>query len=433
VRVAFATLGCRLNQFETDALVRAAAEDGHEVVEFADAADLYVVNSCTITHDADADTRQLVRRAARQTPGARIVVTGCMANSDPDALAAMPEVSRVLGNREKERFFDLALGSGEERVHVAATDLTRRLRITRLRPAADPRRSRAYLKIQDGCDYRCSFCIVPQVRGRSSSLPHADACAQLQELVAAGVPEVVLTGVHLGTYGRDLQPRIDLVALLEDLLTHLGPAHLRLGSVDPHEVGPALIDLLARDRRLCRHLHLPVQSGDDTVLRAMRRAHTSADLRDLVPRLVAAVPGIHIGTDVIAGFPGERASQFEATLELLRELPLASLHVFSYSEREGTAAIDLPDPVPPAERFARTRILRDLSTARNLEFRRDQLGTRCPAVVYRARERRGGRLVALTDNYIKVELDGPDALLGRAIQVELDAVDGPRTRARLRE
>ena len=433
MRVGFATLGCRLNQFETDALVRAAQEAGHEVVDFAAEADLYVVNSCTITHDADADTRQLVRRAARQAPGARVVVTGCMANADPDALAAMPEVTRVLGNREKERFFDLALGAGEDRVHVAATDLARRLRITRLRPAADPRRSRAYLKIQDGCDYRCSFCIVPQVRGRSSSLPLADAVAQLQELVAAGVPEVVLTGVHLGTYGRDLQPRGDLVALLTGLLGQLGPARLRLGSVDPHEVAPALIDLLASDRRLCRHLHLPVQSGDDQVLRAMRRAHTSADLRALVPRLIAAVPGIHLGTDVIAGFPGETPARFEATRALLGDLPLASLHVFSYSEREGTAAVDLPDPVPPAERLARTRALRALSARKSLEFRGGQLGARCPAVVYRARERRGGRLVALTDNYIKVELDGPDALLGRAIQLQLDELDGPRTLGRLLE
>ena len=165
----------------------------------------------------------------------------------------------------------------------------------------------------------------------------------------------------------------------------------------------------------------------------MRRAHTSADLRALVPRLIAAVPGIHLGTDVIAGFPGETAARFEATLALLGDLPLASLHVFSYSEREGTAAVDLPDPVPPAERLARTRALRALSARKSLEFRGGQLGARCPAVVYRARERRGGRLVALTDNYIKVELDGPDALLGRAIQLQLDELDGPRTLGRLLE
>jgi len=433
VRVAFATLGCRLNQFETDALERSAREAGHEVVDFAGAADVYVVNSCTITHDADADTRQLARRAARRSPGARVIVTGCMATADPDSLAAMPEVTRVIGNREKERFLDLALGTGDDRVHVAAVDLTRRLRITRLRPAADPRRSRAYLKIQDGCDYRCSFCIVPQVRGRSSSLAPADAQQQLRELVAAGVPEVVLTGVHLGTYGRDLQPRSDLVALLEGLLPALGPARLRLGSVDPHEVDARLIALLAGDRRLCRHLHLPVQSGDDGVLRAMRRAHTSADLRALVPALAAAVPGIHLGTDVIAGFPGETPAAFDATVALLESLPLASLHVFSYSERAGTVAATLPGSVRPAERLRRTRVLRALSQRMDLSFRAAQVGTDAPAVVYRARDRRSGRLVALTDNYVKVQLDGPDALLGRGVHVHIVDVDAIATRARLRE
>ena len=427
MRVAFATLGCRLNQFETDALERAAREAGHEVVDFSDrAADLYVVNSCTITHDADADTRQLIRRAARQRPGARVVVTGCMATADPDALAAMPEVSRVLGNREKQRFFDLALGTGDDRVHVAAVDLARRHRIVHLRPAADPRRSRAYLKIQDGCDYRCSFCIVPQVRGRSSSLPLADAVAQLRELVAAGVPEVVLTGVHLGTYGRDLSPRADLHALLTALLPELGPARLRLGSVDPHEVDARLVALLARERRLARHLHLPVQSGDDGVLRAMRRGHSVADLRELLPTLAAAVPGIHLGTDVIAGFPGESLAAFDRTVDLLAASPLASLHVFTYSERRGTAAIDLPDPVPPRERLRRTRVLRALSQALERRFRESQLGASAPAVVYRARAR-DGRLVALTDNYLKVTFEGPDALLGRAIDLRVTALADDRT------
>ncbi len=421
MRVAFATLGCRLNQFETDALERGVREAGHEVVEFAGPADLYVVNSCTITHDADADTRQLVRRAARQ--GGRVVVTGCMASADPDALAAMPEVSRVIGNREKERFMDLAFGTGDDRVHVAAVDLARRQRISRLRPAADPRRSRAYLKIQDGCDYRCSFCIVPAVRGRSSSLAPAEVREQLRELVAAGVPEVVLTGVHLGTYGRDLRPRLGLCDLLESLLPELGPARLRLGSVDPHEVDDRFVALLARDRRLCRHLHLPVQSGDDGVLRAMRRGHSVADLRALVPALVDAVPGIYLGTDVIAGFPGETLAAFDATVELLAELPLAGLHVFTYSERRGTAAASMPGPVAPDERLRRTRVLRELSRRKDLEFRRGQVGREAPAVVYRARDRRSGRLVALTDHYVKVRLDGPDALLGRGVQVRIVAAD----------
>lgn len=421
MRVAFATLGCRLNQFETDALEQVTRDAGHAVVPFGADAELVVVNSCTITHDADADTRQLVRRAARG--GARVVVTGCMASGDPEALAAMPEVALVLGNREKERFAELALGTGEHgRVHVAAVDLGRRVRMTWLRPASDARRSRAYLKIQDGCDYRCSFCIVPQVRGRSASLAVPEAVAQLRELALAGVPEVVLTGVHLGTYGRDLSPRTNLVGLLRALLPELGATRLRLGSVDPHEVDDELIALMASDRRVCRHLHLPVQSGDDGVLRAMRRGHRAYDLRRLVPRLVAAVPGVFVGTDVIAGFPGESAAAFASTRALLGELPLAGMHVFTYSERVGTAAAGMPDQVDPGERAARTRTLRALADAQARVFRAGQVGEVVTAVVHRARNRRG-ELVALTDNFIKVALVGPDALLGRSVRVRLRAED----------
>lgn len=422
MRVAFTTLGCRLNQFETDALEQATRAAGHTIVDADEPADIVVINSCTITHDADADTRQVVRRAARG--GARVVVTGCMANSDPAGLAALPGVALVLGNREKERFAELALGTGEGGVHVAAVDLGRRVRMTRLQPSLDPRRSRAYLKIQDGCDYRCSFCIVPQVRGRSASLPVAAARAQLADLVAAGAPEVVLTGVHLGTYGRDLEPRTDLAGLVRALLPGLGEAMLRLGSVDPHEVDDGLIALLAGDRRLCRHLHLPVQSGDDGVLRAMRRGHRADDLRRLVPRLIAAVPGIAVATDVIAGFPSETPAAFDATVALLSELPLAGMHVFTYSERQGTAAASMRPQVDPGERLARTRVLRDLAARKAHAFRAGQLGSVAPAVVHRARNRRG-ELVALTDNFIKATLQGPDSLLGRAVRVRLRSADEP--------
>ncbi len=432
MRVAFTTLGCRLNQAETDALEHAAAVAGHEVVDFEAAADLYVINSCTITHQADADTRQLIRRAARHRPeGAKIVVTGCMANAEPAALAAMPEVSHVLGNREKDRL--LALVDQPDRIHVAVADLTRRLRLTNLRPAIDPRRSRAYLKVQDGCDHRCSFCIVPQVRGRSSSLAPELAAAQLREIVAAGFPEVTLTGIHLGGYGRDLQPRLRLSDLVARLLPELGTTRLRLGSVDPHEVDTDLIDLFARERRLCRHLHLPVQSGDDGVLRAMRRGHRVADLQTLVPTLVAAVPGIHLGTDVIAGFPGETPEAFAATVELLANLPLASLHVFTYSERRGTTAATMPDQVDPGERVARTRVLRRVSARLARAFHTAQLGTVAPAVVHRSRNRRSGRLIALTDNYLRVELDGPDELLGRGIHVRIDGLVGNHCHGRLHD
>lgn len=425
MRVAFATLGCRLNQFESDALERMAQEAGHEVVDAAAAPEVVVVNTCTITHEADADARQLVRRAARS--GARVVVTGCWATAAPDEAAALPGVALVVGNREKERLFALLGEPAAERVHVAPVDLLRRVRVARLRPAPDPQRSRAYLKIQDGCDYRCSFCIVPRVRGRSSSVPVEEVRRQLGELVAAGVPEVVLTGVHLGIYGRDLRPRATLAGLIAELLPRLGDARLRLGSVDPHEVDDALIGLLAGDRRLCRYLHLPVQSGDDEVLRRMRRGHTAADLRELVPRLAREVPGIGLGTDVIVGFPGESDEAFAATHALLAALPLASLHVFSYSPRAGTDAAGLSGQVPAETRQRRCAALRALSAAKSRAFAAGQVGQTLPAVVHRVRHRRTGRLVARADNGLTVLAEGPDARLGRSVRVEVVDAEGRDT------
>ncbi|MCA9716112.1 MAG: MiaB/RimO family radical SAM methylthiotransferase, partial [Myxococcales bacterium] len=339
MRIAFTTLGCRLNQFESDALGRMARESGHEVVA-PEQADVVVVNTCAITHEADADSRQRVRQVTRRRPGARVVVTGCYASASPEEVAALPGVALVVGNHEKESLIErlarLAPDAPRDAapvVHVRPADLARRRRVAALRPELAPERSRAYLKIQDGCDYRCSFCIVPSVRGRSASVPAARVAAQLDELVAAGVPEVVLTGVHLGTYGRDLEPRARLDALLtEELIPRLGASRLRLGSLDPHEVSGALIDALERHggARLCRHLHLPTQSGDDGVLRRMRRAHTSGDLKELTGALARRVPGVALGTDVIVGFPGETDAEFERTRALLESLPLAYLHVFPF-------------------------------------------------------------------------------------------------------
>lgn len=426
MRVAFVTQGCRLNQFESDALARQAREAGHAVVEEHEGPELVVINTCTITREADADARQQVRRAARA--GARVVVTGCYATAAPGELAALG-VERVIGNREKERLFELVEAPEAAQIHVAPVDLTRRVRVSRLRPELEPRRSRAYLKIQDGCDYRCSFCVVPQVRGRSASVPAEEVAQQLAALVAAGAPEVVLTGVHLGIYGRDLQPRETLASLVAALLTRVGAARLRLGSVDPHEVSDALVGLLARDPGLCRFLHLPVQSGSDAVLRRMRRAHRAADLQRLVPRLVREVPGIGIGTDVIVGFPQESEDEFAATLALLAGLPLAWLHVFTYSPRAGTAAAELAGQVPPEVKRRRRAALGALAAEKERAFAASQVGGRLRAVVHR--ERRRGELVARADNGLTILLRGPDELFGRAVEVAVEAADEGVARGRV--
>lgn len=425
MRVAFSTLGCRLNQFETDALERMLQEAGYRVVGFSEEADLYIINTCTITHEADADSRQTVRRAVRQNPKALVVVTGCYANVAPQVVASIPGVDLVLGNAEKARFLDYLQSLTKGAPQVAVGEFPKRPPFVPLKPSTDPRRSRAYLKIQDGCNYRCAFCIVPQVRGRSRSLPVEAVLGQLDELVQAGLPEIVLTGIHLGTYGWDLSPPTSLAKLVEAMIPHLGQARLRLSSLDPHEVHDDLIALMkAHQDRICRHLHLPVQSGDPKILRLMRRAHTAEDFRHLVLRLVEEIPGIALGSDVIVGFPQEGEGEFENTYRLLDSLPITYLHVFSYSRRAGTEAWGMPGQVPEPVKVKRSKALRALSARKAMAFRKSFVGQALPVVVLSERDKQTGNLVGLSDNYIKVHVEGPDALRNRWAVVLVEEATG---------
>lgn len=453
MRVAVDTHGCRLNQAESDAIAEQLRAAGHELVPRAELADLYLLNSCAITHEADADARAAVRRARRHNPAVEVIVTGCHANAEPEALAAMPEVTAVLGNLEKgraelPRLIAQALDSaraerGDGGAFVSVSRLSRSVRRERpdawsLPPATSVPRTRPLLKVQDGCDYQCSFCIVPSVRGRSRSLDVETLATQLRGLVDAGHPEVVLTGAHLGLWGRDLgQGERGLAALVAGLRAAVPEARLRLGSVDPHEVDDALVGWVARgvDGRgagLVPHLHLPIQHGDDGVLRAMRRAHRVADLEQLVPKLRAADPHMAIGTDVIVGFPGEDDGAFERTHALFEALAIPFAHVFSWSPRSGTPAVDLPDRVPAPIAAARSKALRERVAVNWAGFVDGQLGTLRSAVVLRRRNRQG-QLVALTDNYLRVVLDGPDSALGRRAWIELRGREDKLVRAALRD
>jgi threonylcarbamoyladenosine tRNA methylthiotransferase MtaB len=413
VRVAVVTHGCRLNRADTDAMAGKLRAEGHEIVRGFEGAEAIVVNTCTITHDADADARQLLRKLQREHPAARVVATGCWATAQP-ALARELGASAVLGNADKSRIAE-AVGAHD---FVAVSSL-RRPRSSELVAAAPEFRSRALLKVQDGCNYRCAFCIVPSVRGPSRSSTVAEVIAQLHHLVAGGAPEVVMTGVHLGTWGRDLRPRIRLVDLVEGLLPHLGAARLRLSSLDPHEVDDDLLDLFAaHPGQLCRHLHLPVQSVDDGVLRQMRRGHTAAAFADVVRRAVARVPAMAIGTDVIAGFPTEDADAAARTHDRLAALPLSYLHVFPYSRRESTPAAQLADAVGEPARRQRAARLRALSRQFAARFRQDQANTVVDVVTH-VRPDAAGHLVGVTDNYLRVSVREP-VPAGRRVRVRLD-------------
>ena len=434
VTVALATLGCRLNQVESQEIGALLEGRGFRVVEPGAPAQVYVINTCTVTGRADFSDRQLIRRIARENPEAYLVVTGCYAQTDPEAAAAIAGVDLVVGNQEKYRLAEL-LGSLTKRPRpaVAVADIAAAREVPIAPFARMAGRSRAFVKIQDGCQHRCAFCIVPAARGRSRSQEAKVVLDQVRALAAAGHLDVTLTGVDIGHYGRDLYPRTTLAALLRELAEVEGLRWLRLSSVLPSYFTPELVDAVTTLPVMAPHLHLPLQSGSDRVLRLMRRPYHTGMYRALVDRLAAAVPGLGLGADVIVGHPGETEEDFEATMRFVEALPFSSLHVFSYSDRKGTEAARRPGHVTGPAIRERSRRLRRLGAEKSLAFRRGLVGRRRDAVVLDARDRRTGLLAGLTDNYVEVLFDGPDTLGRRVVPLTITEARADRTHGRLEE
>jgi len=423
--VSFATLGCRLNQVDTQQIQAALEARGFRTVAFDEPADVVVVNTCTVTARAEFSDRQMIRRAARVSDGAKLVVTGCWAQTSPDDVAAMAEVDLVVGNGDKPRLPDLLDQVVGDRVHVTdiahapPPDATPIVRISG--------RSRAFLKVQDGCQHRCAFCIVPLARGASRSLDPKRVLDQAQRLVEAGHPELVLTGIDLGHYGADLLPRTSLAALLRRLAEIPGLRWIRLSSLLPAYFTPELVEVVTATPTIAPHFHIPLQSGSDRVLRRMRRPYDTRMYRTLVERLAAARPRLGLGADVIAGFPGETDPDFAETIALVRDLPFSYLHVFPYSARRGTEAARLGGQVDARLITRRSRALRELGRAKNAEFRRGLVGVVEDVLVLETRERGTGWLVGLTGNYVEVAFPGPAALVREIVRVHLTAAMSDRT------
>jgi threonylcarbamoyladenosine tRNA methylthiotransferase MtaB len=434
VTVALATLGCRLNQVESQEMGALLEGRGFRVVPAGSHAQVYVVNTCTVTGRADFSDRQAIRRITRDDPGAFLVVTGCYAQTDPEAVAALPGVDLVVGNQEKYRLPDL-LDSLVKRARAAvAVGDVREAREVPVAPLARiAGRSRAFVKVQDGCQHRCAFCIVPAARGGSRSQDPKVVLDQVRALAEAGYPDVTLTGVDIGHYGWDLYPRTSLAALVRSLAGVEGLRWLRLSSVLPSYFTADLVDAVTALPVVAPHLHLPLQSGSDRVLRLMRRPYHTGMYRDLVARLAGAIPGLGLGADVIVGHPGESDADFEATLALVAALPFSYLHVFAYSDRKGTEAARRPGHVPAAVIRERSQRLRRLGREKSHAFRRALIGTRREVLVLEARDHRTGQLSGLTSNYVEVLFPGPDTLGRRMTTVEIAEVRGDRTHGRLVE
>lgn len=434
VTVALSTLGCRLNQVESQEIGALLEGHGFRVVAAGEVAQVHVINTCTVTGRADFSDRQLVRRVAREQPGAFLVVTGCYAQTDPEAVAALPGVDLVVGNQEKYRLpelLDSLVKRARPTVRVGDIGAARAVPVAPFARVAG--RSRAFVKIQDGCQHRCAFCIVPAARGRSRSQEPKVVLDQVRALAAAGYLDITLTGVDIGHYGWDLYPRTTLAALLRTLAEVEGQRWLRLSSVLPSYFTPELVEAVTTLPVMAPHLHLPLQSGSDRVLRLMRRPYHTGMYRALVDRLAAAIPGLGLGADVIVGHPGEGPEDFEATLRLVEALPFSSLHVFAYSDRKGTEAARRPDHVPAVAIRERSRRLRQLGAEKSLAFRRGLVGGRREAVVLEARDRRTGLLAGLTDNYVEVLFEGPDTLGRRVVPLTITEARADRTHAELEE
>ena len=434
-RVAFYTLGCKVNQYETEALEALFKNRGYEIVDFTEEADVYVINTCTVTHLADRKSRQVIRRCLKTNPGAKIAVTGCYAQNAPEEAAGMPGVILVTGTVGRKNMVDwLEQYPGQDQEQNQEQDQERTKPLNRVAKVQTVsafeeietdrmiERSRPYLKVQEGCEQFCSYCTIPYVRGPLRSRPPDAALREAEKLVAAGFKEIVLTGIHLGAYGRDLGPGVTLEQLLRQLLELTEGVRWRLSSLEPVEVTPGILKLLKDYGNFCPHFHLPLQGGHDDILKAMNRPYTTARYRETADMIREVAPEVCLTTDIMVGFPGETEKHFAACLKFVEEMAFGGMHVFKYSPRKGTPAARLPGQVPPQVKEKRSRELIRL---------RDELAGRY-AARFLGRELDVLAEVQLQEgfweghsaNYLVVRFESHEVSRGQIIPVEVTATGG---------
>jgi threonylcarbamoyladenosine tRNA methylthiotransferase MtaB len=401
--ISIATLGCKVNQFESEALIDALEQRGCVLVPFGEGADITIINTCTVTHRADFQSRQMVRRAFRSNPNSLIIVTGCYTQVEPDTFLKMEGVRYLFGNREKNQIPDLLpfMQKGEY-PNAQVSDIQKEKIFSEISLSSFHRHTRAFLKIQDGCNARCSYCIVPFARGPSRSLQPERVFKNLKVLKEKGFKEVVLTGIHLGAYGLDLDPPFPLEMLVRRLEKEDSPDRIRLTSIEPRDFSPELISVLSQSRKVCPHLHIPIQSGDDEILKKMNRDYDRSFLSDLIQELHLRISNLSIGADVIVGFPGETEKKFRHTYGLVESLPFSYLHVFPFSRRKGTPAYQFPQGVDDKEIKKRAEIMRALGKQKRLVYYHQFLDQELRVLVEDRREKGTGRWKGLSRNYIPV-------------------------------
>ncbi|SUP41056.1 tRNA (N(6)-L-threonylcarbamoyladenosine(37)-C(2))-methylthiotransferase MtaB [Veillonella criceti] len=414
--VAFTTLGCRVNQYDTDAMRGLFIQKGYEPVDFDEKADIYVINTCSVTNMGERKSRQLIRKAKRTNEDAYIIVTGCYAQLAPDAIAAIEGVNLVIGTNNRHQVVELVeqLESTEKQISIVRNIMEQATFEEMPLYGNEIDKARAFMKIQEGCNNYCTFCIIPYTRGKLKSRRIEDIVKEAKRLVAHGYHEIVLTGIHLGNYGIELPEKPNLAQVVKALLEIPELQRIRLGSIESVEVSEELVELMAKEPRFCTHLHLPLQAGSDHILKLMNRHYTLQEFKDLVVRLRSRIPGLAITTDIIAGFPGETDEDFEETMKTVEEIGFTHIHAFPYSKREGTPAAVMEDQVPEAVKKTRVALLNNLGQKGLIKFAEAMIGKRAEILIEREED---GYYLGFTNEYIhgKIKKDESSHEVGTII------------------
>ncbi len=416
-RASFYTLGCRLNQAETALISNTFKEKGYQIAEFGEPTDVCVINTCTVTEQANAKCRQLVRQVLKRAPGTFVAVVGCYAQLGDDEIKDIDGVDLIVGTEEKMQVADYIDVPQKLPEPLIRRSRIRRTPFTLSSVGNYENATRANLKIQDGCDFMCSFCVIPFARGRARSRIFEDIKREAIQLVAREHKELVLSGVNLGTYEHEGKKLLDIIKMLESIE---GLQRIRISSIEPTTIAAELIAYMEDSDKLCSHLHIPLQSGDDSVLKGMRRIYTVSEYVDFLNEIISLIPDVCLGTDVLVGFPGENEAEFENTRQLLNDLPFAYFHVFNYSERQGTSAVKMDRKVDVHVRKERSQILRTLSNQKRKIFYEQQIGKQVQVLMEEKNE--SGLFQGFTDNYVKVATKTDLDLANQFVSVSIQEV-----------
>lgn len=424
--VAFHTLGCKVNHYETEGIWNMFKSEGYERVDFERMADVYIINTCTVTNTGDKKSRQIIRRAVRKNPEAIICVTGCYAQTSPGEVMEIPGVDVVVGTQNRKNMIALIEEHQKTRLPInSVSNIMQNRTFEEMDVPTFSDRTRASLKIQEGCNNFCTFCIIPWSRGLLRSRDPENVMEQAQKLVDAGYKEIVLTGIHTAGYGEDM-PDYNFAQLLRDLETKVdGLKRIRISSIEASQITDEVIDVLDQSTKIVRHLHIPLQSGSNTVLTRMRRKYSADFYLEKINKIKKALPGLAITSDIIVGFPGETEQEFQETADFIRKVGYAELHVFPYSRRTGTPAARMDDQVPNDIKESRVQKMIDLSNELATEYAKKYEGAVLEVIPEEKSSSKLGNLVGYTDNYLKVQFEGPEELIGSIVRVKMTKVGYP--------